>query len=510
MTPSNSTTAAAPPDDCVMVIFGASGDLAKRLLLPAIHNLARNSALPNNFAIVGVAKDEFDSPGFRAQLVREMKEIASDPDPDYWKTAFDNGVHYLAGDFEDENTYQQLKACLDKIANERQMKSNCIFYLAVPPSLFGTIVEHLSRAELVKKDADGEQDAPWRRVIVEKPFGHDVESANALNRKLQGLLDENQIYRIDHYLGKETVQNILVFRFANGIFEPLWNRRYIDHVQITVSETVGVEHRGLYYDRAGALRDMVPNHIFQLLALIGMEAPASFHADAVRDEKAKLLRAIRPMAEADVRRNAVRGQYGAGRVNGNAVSTYRSAPQVSEDSMTETFVALRMFIDNWRWADVPFYIRTGKSMPKRLTEIAIQFRRAPFLPFRETAVEQMRPNQLVIRIQPNEGISLQFEAKRPGILVNTDSVDMDFCYDEYFGSTAFIGYETLLYDCMIGDPTLFQRADFVEAGWRAIEPILNVWGATTNGDFPNYAAGSWGPDEAEQLMSRDGRYWRTS
>ncbi len=321
------------------------------------------------------------------------------------------------------------------------------------------------------------------------------------------MLQESQIYRIDHYLGKETVQNILVLRFANGIFEPVWNRRYIDHVQITVAETVGVEHRGGYYDHAGALRDMVPNHIFQLLALVGMEAPGSFDADAVRDEKEKLLRAIRPLEDEDVLTDAVRGQYAPGNVDGEQVAGYRESPNVASDSRTETYAAFKLSIDNWRWADVPFYVRTGKCLPRRISEVAIQFKRAPFLPFRDTAVRHMRPNMLVLRIQPDEGISLAFEAKRPGIVVSTDSVKMDFSYAQHFGPTTFVGYETLLYDCMTGDQTLFQRADFVEAGWRAITPILDVWSNLPARKFPNYAAGTWGPSDADELLSKDGRQW---
>ncbi|MCA9165443.1 MAG: glucose-6-phosphate dehydrogenase, partial [Planctomycetales bacterium] len=339
-------------------------------------------------------------------------------------------------------------------------------------------------------------------------FGHDFDSARALNLDIISKLHERQIYRIDHYLGKETVQNILVFRFANGIFEPIWNRRYIDHVQITVAETIGVEHRGAYYDHAGALRDMVPNHLLQILSLVAMESPGSFEADAVRDEKVKLLKAIRPLDEEDVLSAAVRGQYDAGQVADQSFAAYRKSPNVAPDSNTETFAAFKVAIDNWRWADVPFYIRTGKAMPQRVSEVAIQFKLAPFMPFRETAVEQMQPNSLLIRIQPNEGISLSFEAKRPGITVNTDTVKMDFSYADYFGQTQFIGYETLLYDCMTGDQTLFQRADFVEAGWRAITPILDVWSNLPARKFPNYVAGSWGPHEADELLAKDGRRWR--
>ena len=345
-------------------------------------------------------------------------------------------------------------------------------------------------------------------MIIEKPFGHDLDSARALNKNISSVLSESQIYRIDHYLGKETVQNILVFRFGNGLFEPTWNHRYIDHVQITVAESVGVEGRGGYYEQAGALRDMVQNHMFQLLALMAMEPPISFEASAVRDEKSKVLRAILPLDPEEVLTHTVRGQYGEGTVKGEPVSAYRSQPRVAPDSSTETFAALKLTIDNWRWASVPFYLRTGKTLPDRVTEIAISFKRVPSLLFRQTSVEQLTPNFLVLRIQPNEGISLQFGAKVPGPSVRMGAVDMNFEYADYFGTTPSTGYETLLYDCMIGDATLFQRADNVEVGWSVVTPILDVWKALPPRSFPNYAAGTWGPSEADALLERDGRQWR--
>jgi len=345
-------------------------------------------------------------------------------------------------------------------------------------------------------------------VIFEKPFGHDLESARTLNREITEVLKENQIYRIDHYLGKETVQNILVFRFSNGIFEPIWNRRYIDHVEITVSETVGVEQRGGYYDGSGALRDMVPNHIFQLITLTAMEPPISFDADAVRDEQAKILRAIQPLTPEEVLNRSIRGQYGEGIVDGERAPAYRSEPKVAPDSPTETFVALKVLIDNWRWADVPFYVRTGKRLPRRVTEVVIRFRRAPFVLFRKTPVERLTPNELVIRIQPDEGISLRFGAKIPGPLVRLGAVKMNFAYADYFGTTPSTGYERLLYDCMVGDATLFQRADMVDAAWTVVTPILDVWRALPPRNFPNYPAGTWGPKEATDLLERDGRHWR--
>jgi glucose-6-phosphate 1-dehydrogenase len=353
-----------------------------------------------------------------------------------------------------------------------------------------------------------ENNPGWRRVIIEKPFGHDLESAKALNQQLLKVISEKQIYRIDHYLGKETVQNILAFRFANGIFEPIWNRRYIDHVQISVSETVGVESRGSYYDHAGALRDMVPNHIMQLISLTAMEPPVSFQADAVRDEQAKILHAIQPLSSEEVLSRTIRGQYGSGTMDGQHVPGYREESDVAPDSRTETFVAMKLLIDNWRWADVPFYLRTGKRLGGQNTHIVIQFRRAPFVLFRDTPVENLLPNQLVLHIQPEEGISLQFAAKVPGPIMRLGAVDMNFEYADYFGTQPSTGYERLLHDCMIGDATLFQRADMVEAGWCVVSPALDVWKALPPRQFPNYAAGSWGPKESDELLERDGRRWR--
>jgi glucose-6-phosphate 1-dehydrogenase len=364
-------------------------------------------------------------------------------------------------------------------------------------------VEQLAAAGLMQQS-----NQQWRRVVIEKPFGHDLESARLLNQQLLRVAEEKQIYRIDHYLGKETVQNILALRFANGIFEPVWNRRYIDHIQISVSETVGVEKRGGYYDKAGALRDMVPNHIMQLISLTAMEPPVSFRADAVRDEQGKILHAIQPLSSEDVLTRTVRGQYGEGISGGERVPAYRTEPGVPPDSRTETFVAMKLLIDNWRWADVPFYLRTGKRLPGRSTSIVIQFRRAPFVLFRDTPVENLMPNQLVLHIQPQEGISLRFAAKVPGPAMRLGAVDMNFEYSDYFGSQPSTGYERLLHDCMIGDATLFQRADMVEAGWCVVSPVLDVWKALPPRNFPNYASGTWGPKDAEDLLERDGRHWR--
>jgi glucose-6-phosphate 1-dehydrogenase len=489
----------------VFVIFGATGDLTKRLLIPSLYNLLANKLLPDKFAIIGVSNVKMSSEDFRKQLGDEIGQFATTKvRPELWKW-FDQRISYMSGDFTDPATYQRLKSELEQTDKLHGSPGNALFYTAVSPSFFGEIVKQLAAAGLTK-EADGH----WRRVIIEKPFGHDLESANALNREIGACLDENQIYRIDHYLGKETVQNILAFRFANGIFEPLWNNNYIDHVQITVAETVGVEHRGAFYEATGALRDMVPNHILALVSLTAMEPPNSFESEPVRDEKTKVLRAIRSLKPEDVPKWAVRGQYGAGTLEGKPVPGYREEPQVDPKSGTETYVALKLAIDNWRWSGVPFYLRTGKRMANRLTEIAIRFKAPPMLQFRRTGVSHLKQNELVMHLQPNEGISLSFNAKVPGPVVRLGGVDMNFKYADYFGAAPSIGYETLLLDCMIGDPTLFQRADTVDAGWRVVDPILDAWKATPASDFPNYAGGSWGPSAADDLLKRDGHKWRES
>jgi glucose-6-phosphate 1-dehydrogenase len=492
-----------PGDPCVMVIFGASGDLTRRKLIPALYNLGKNQLLSREFAVVGVAHDAMSTEEFRGKLKQDLHQFADvslDPDMETW---FEDRMYYLTGDFGDPNLYQQLKDLLQKIDTDHGTHQSYFYYLAVAPDFFGPVVEKLSAIGLMS-----EENHHWRRVIIEKPFGHDLESAKALNKQLLKVVDESQIYRIDHYLGKETVQNIMAFRFANGIFEPIWNRRYIDHVQISVAETVGVEKRGGYYDHAGALRDMVPNHIMQLVSLTAMEPPISFQADAVRDEQAKILHAIQPLTSEEVLSRTVRGQYGEGELVGQHVPGYRSESAVPPDSRTETYVAMKLQIDNWRWAGVPFYIRTGKRMSARNTHIVIQFRQAPFVLFRETSVETLMPNQLVLHIQPEEGISLRFAAKRPGPVMRLGTVDMDFEYSDYFGKQISTGYERLLHDCMVGDATLFQRADMVEAGWSVISPMLDVWKALPPRSFPNYAAGTWGPKEADALLEHDGRHWR--
>jgi len=492
-----------PADPCVMVIFGASGDLTHRKLIPALYNLAKAELLSREFAVVGVSHGAMSNDEFRHEVGDSVKQYAgatADPDIVEW---FLKRLYYVTGEFDDKNVYTQLRDFLEKVNKDHTTHGNYFFYLATAPRFFGEIVEQLSVAGLMEED-----NQHWRRVVIEKPFGHDLDSARALNQQLLKVAKEKQIYRIDHYLGKETVQNILAFRFANGIFEPIWNRRYIDHVQISVAETVGVEQRGGYYDQAGALRDMVPNHIMQLISLTSMEPPISFRADAVRDEQAKILHAIQPLTSEEVLSKTVRGQYGPGSIGGNRVPGYREEGGVPQNSKTETFVAMKVLIDNWRWADVPFYLRTGKRLRAQNTHIVIQFRRAPFVLFRDTPVENLMPNQLVLHIQPEEGISLQFAAKVPGPIMRLGAVDMNFEYADYFGTLPSTGYERLLHDCMIGDQTLFQRADMVEAGWCVVSPLLDVWRALPPRNFPNYASGTWGPKEADDLLERDGRHWR--
>jgi glucose-6-phosphate 1-dehydrogenase len=488
-----------PPVPCIMVIFGAAGDLTKRLLIPALYNLARNKLLAKEFAIVGLARAQMNNEEFRAKLSQESQDFVPDLDKETWDNLIQR-IHYVSGNFDDENAYQRLSDQLKDIDQQYETHGNYLFYLATASNFFSTIVAQLGAIGLTQEKSG------WRRVVIEKPFGNDLESARTLNRDLAQVLQESQIYRIDHYLGKETVQNILMFRFGNGLLEPAWNRNYIDHVQITVAETVGVEGRGNFYETAGALRDMVQNHLFQLLSLIAMEPPLAFEAVSFRDEKTKLLKAIVPLTSETTASQAVRGQYGAGTVKDRAVIAYRSEPHVAPDSDTETFVALKLMIENWRWSEVPFYLRTGKAMPQRVSEIAIFFKPVPHLMFALTAPI---PNVLVMRIQPNEGIWLQFGAKVPGASMQMGAVDMAFCYADYFGKSSNTGYETLLYDCMIGDATLFQRSDNVEVGWSVVTPLLETWGKTSVSDFPNYAAGTWGSQAADQMLQRDGRQWRS-
>jgi len=491
------------PAPNVLVIFGASGDLTRRKLIPALYNLARERLLPAGFAVVGYARRPYTTEEFR-QLMRAAVDRFSRSRPvqeAVWES-FADRLYYLSGQYDRPEDLQTLAEFLGLLDRRHGTAGNRLYYLATPPDAYPVVIHQIGQAGL---GGDRSNDA-WTRIIVEKPFGRDLETARALNRILAGVFDERQIYRIDHYLGKETVQNILVFRFANGIFEPLWNRQYVDHVQITVSESIGIEGRGAYYDQAGALRDMVQNHMLQLLALVAMEPPVAFDADAVRDEKVKVLRAIRPIGPDEVDQYTVRGQYGPGTVGGLDVPGYLEEPLVNAPATTETYVALKLYIDNWRWAGTPFYLRTGKRLPKRVTEIAIQFRRPPHVLFAQAAAD-LEPNVLVLRIQPGEGISLKFGAKVPGPAARIRSVNMDFLYDASFGSEAPEAYERLLLDCMLGDSTLFTRRDEVETAWALMTPILEGW-ARRPGPLPVYPAGTWGPAAAEEFIAREGRRWR--
>ena len=493
-------------DPCVMVIFGATGDLTKRKLFPALYNLAKDGFLPDNFAIIGVGRQELECEDFRRKIIAELKEFVGDAPDKKLLDWFKSRTYYTGGDFDDDKKlFSDLKSLLAEVCVAHNIPENYFYYLATPPQLFSNVAGKIQKNGLSK-----EEDGHWRRFIFEKPFGRDIESAKKLNYELAKILKERQIYRIDHYLGKETVQNILVFRFGNSIFEPIWNRNFIDSVQITVAEELGVETRGGYYDTAGALRDMIPNHIFQLITLTAMEPPVSFEADAVRDEQAKILQAIQPFTPEDVLHNAVRGQYGAGEVDKKNVPAYRTEEQVNPKSNTETYAALKLSIDNWRWADVPFYVRTGKRLPAKRTDITIQFKKAPFMLFRDTTIEKLTTNRIVVHVQPDEGITLHFGAKIPGPIVNMGAVDMDFNYVDHFGEQISTGYERLLYDCMTGDATLFQRADMVEASWGIVSPILDVWQAIPARDFPNYESGGWGPNDADELLEKDGRKWKNT
>lgn len=491
-----------------MVIFGAAGDLTHRLVVPALYNLACAKLLPEQFAIVGVDLAVKNDDAWHESLAEMLREfVKSDGEgtqvnQEVWKW-LTSRMSYLQGDLNDPATYEKLKGKLAELDKTCGTGGNTLFYLAIAPRFFGPVVEHLGNAGLACED-----NGVWRRVVIEKPFGHDLASAHELNEQVLAVLNEKQIYRIDHFLGKETVQNIMMFRFANGFFEPVWNRDRIDHVQITAAETVGVEQRGEYYDKTGALRDMVPNHVFQLVAMTAMEAPSSFSADAVRAEKAKVIQCIRICKPDEVAQDTVRGQYGTGKVDGQPVPAYRQEHDVANGSTTETYVALKLAIENWRWSGVPFYVRTGKRLARRKTQIAIRFKEAPCALFRSTAVRNPAPNWLLLRIQPDEGIALEFGAKIPGPLAKLGDVRMDFKYKDYFGTAPNTGYETLLYDVMTGDATLFQRADNIEAGWRVVQPILDVWGANPPANFPNYKAGSEGPERADEMLARDSRSWR--
>jgi glucose-6-phosphate 1-dehydrogenase len=504
---------AVPADPCAMVIFGATGDLTKRLIMPALYNLSRTKVLPEKFALIGVARAEGTAESWRDHLYATLKSFVGNAaagfnidhiDEAAWKRLAKR-ISYVQGDATKPELHEKLRGALDEAEKAHGTQGNAIFYLAIADRLFGTVVEQLGKAKLTNQneDQDGEHRF-WRRVVIEKPFGHSLDSARKLNAHVQRTLHEDQIFRIDHFLGKDTVQSIMAFRFANGLFEPIWNRDRIDHVQITVAETVGVEQRGEFYEATGALRDMVPNHLLTLLSLVAMEPPVGFDAASIRTKKADVFAAMPAVKPA----RAVRGQYGVGAVLGKKVKAYRREPKVAPDSNIETYVAMQLEIDNWRWAGVPFYLRTGKHMSQRHTEIAIRFKQAPYAAFKDTPVDTLGPNWLVLRIAPDEGISLQFEVKRRGPAVDLAAVKMDFHYDDWFPKEPNVGYETLIYDVMIGDPTLFMGADMVEQSWRIVQPVLDAW-AKKKADFPDYDSGSDGPKEAEELLARDGdRVWR--
>jgi glucose-6-phosphate 1-dehydrogenase len=505
---------AKPADPCAVVIFGATGDLTKRLVMPALYNLARTNVLPEQFALIGVARAEGTAESWRDELYGTLKSFVGNNATEFnidhvdevvWKRLADRMV-YVRGDLTKPELYEKLRDALAEAEKAHGTQGNAIFYLAVADRLFGSVVEQLGNAKLTDQieDESGKRRF-WRRVVIEKPFGHSLESARALNAHIQRTLHEDQIFRIDHFLGKDTVQSITAFRFANGLFEPIWNRDRIDHVQITAAETVGVETRGSFYEATGALRDMVPNHLFTLLSMVAMEPPTGFDAAAIRSKKAEVLAAMPAVKPAAV----VRAQYGAGVVAGKKVKAYRQEPNVAFDSSVETYVALQVEIDNWRWAGVPFYLRTGKHMSRRNTEIAVCFKKAPYAAFQDTPVHALPPNWLVLRISPDEGISLQFEVKRRGPVVDLAAVKMDFRYDDWFPKEPNVGYETLLYDVMIGDPTLFMRADMVEQTWRIVQPALDAWAQKGAADLPIYPAGSSGPSAADTLLGRSGRHWRS-
>ncbi len=484
-----------------LVIFGAGGDLTWRKLVPALYNLYLDRGLPEPFTLIGLDRMEMDEDHLRARLQDGIGRFSrrGAADPAKWDT-FAKAIHYLQADFTDPASYQRLAETLAQQDEQWNAPSHRIFYLATPPVMFEEIPQRLGQAGLA---ADEERS----RIVVEKPLGYDLESAHRLNQILTDNFRESQIYRIDHYLGKETVQNLLAFRFANALFEPIWDRRYVDHVAITVSEDIGVEHRGEYYDRAGALRDMMQNHLLQLLCLVAMEPPVAFNAEEIRNRKVDVLRAVRPIAHHDVHLFAARGQYGAGWVKGEHVPGYREEEGVYGESPTETFAALKLFVDNWRWQDVPFYLRTGKRLPRVASEVSICFRNVPHQAFPDEAQLDWQPARLVVCIQPDEGIVLKFQAKQPGPQMRLLPVDMRFSYEEAFRHASPEAYETLLWDVMAKDATLFMRADQVEAAWSIVMPIVDVWSSIPPTDFPNYDAGTWGPESAEALIAQDGRSW---
>ena len=490
-----------PNDPCVIVMFGASGDLARRKLLPALYDLARHSCLAPRFRLVGFARTELSDDDFRRNASEFLPKADSPGPSGFGQQEFLKHLQYFSGNYDDPEAYRRLTQRLEELDREGQLGGNRLYYLATPPDIYPRIIEQLGKANL----AHPKTEKSWTRVIIEKPFGHDQASARALNDKVLSVFEESQIYRIDHYLGKETVQNMLVLRFGNGIFEPLWNRNYVDHVQITAAESLGVERRAAFYESTGALRDMIQSHVLQLTSLVAMEAPATFDATPVRNEKIKVLQSIRPFTQETIWKSVVRGQYGPGMVNGKAVPGYRQEPGVKPDSATETFVALKLQVDNWRWSGVPFYLRTGKRLKRPTTEVAIRFKQAPHMVFRSTNAES---NSLILNIQPDEGISLSFGAKAPGSQMQIRPVTMDFQYRRAFGGGSRDAYATLINDCIRGDATLFDRADSVEAAWALVDPILEAWRTASPPPFPNYPAGSEGPRAADDLTATDGRHWR--
>lgn len=491
-------------EPCVLVIFGAGGDLTRRKLIPALFHLKIHGLLPDDFAVVGVAREAFDDATYRQAMRQALEEFAKEAfDAEVWEK-FARHVYYVSGDFTDAALYATLKTTVEKA--EKSLSAGCgrLFYLAIPPSAYPPVIEKLSSTGIAPRVMDA-KDRPWVRIIIEKPFGNSLASAVALNKVVRKAFSEHQSYRIDHYLGKETVQNLLVFRFANSIFEPVWNRHHIHHVQITATETVGAEGRGKYYEEAGVVRDMFQNHLLQLLTLTAMEPPVAFSADAVRNEKVKVLQALRPITPLEMHEYAVRGQYGPGTINGKKVVGYREEPNVAPDSGTSSYAAIRFMVDNWRWQGVPFYLRSGKRLARRASEIAITFQRPPHILFKD---QQVEPNVLAIRVQPEEGIAIRFEVKVPGVEVKMVPVDMDFTYREAFGEGSHEAYETLLLDAMIGEATLFTRSDEVEAAWTVVDPIINYWSKKKPEHFPNYAAGTWGPEVADEFIARMGCSWR--
>jgi glucose-6-phosphate 1-dehydrogenase len=482
------------PDPCILIIFGASGDLTKRKLFPALYSLAFRRLLPDSFAVVGVARSEETDEEFKERMKEAVQEFGRDEFREEAWELLAGGMRYVAMDFADEEREDELAATLNELDEERGTCGNRVYYLATPPGVFPTVVQEVGKRRKTRG---------WTRLIVEKPFGHDLESARELQSVITRYFDETEVFRIDHYLGKETVQNMLVLRFANGIFEPIWNRQFVDHIQLTVSESIGIEGRAGYYEHAGAIRDIIQNHLLQLVAITAMEPPIDFTADAVRNEKVKVLRSIHTPGPKSV----VRGQYGRGFIEGQEVIGYREEPGVDAQSMTETYVAAKLYVDNWRWADTPWYVRTGKRLPRRETTIAIHFKKAPHPPFEELAAEGLRPNVLIIHVQPDEGISLAISVKVPGHGMTIRTVHMDFLYGGAFRTGLPEAYERLILDAMLGDATLFTRIDEVEEQWSLVDAIVAAW-VRDRPAFPNYGAGTWGPPSADELLHRDGRSWR--